>query len=146
MQLIFLSVIVKKIEKNLTVNMQVVVIRGFDSNAISMEETITFSSSVLQEWWSTAGDMNILILFAILVLSSVIVAVMRISFNNSKCRLPPGPKPLPIIGNMHQLKGAMLHHKLGELASIYGRIMHLRVRPKSWVVASSVLTNPKPTN
>lgn len=112
-----------------------------------MEETGTFSSSVLQEWWSTAGDMNILILFAILVFSSAVVAVMRINLNNAKCRLPPGPKPLPIIGNMHQLKGSMLHHKLGELASIFGPIiMHLKVSPKSWVIASSVSTNQNPTN
>nr|ANY58151.1 putative CYP719 [synthetic construct] len=45
--------------------------------------------------------------------------------SNSKHHLPPGPKPLPIIGNMLELSkgGELLHVSLAKLAERYGEIM-----------------------
>ncbi|CAK9228941.1 unnamed protein product [Sphagnum troendelagicum] len=53
-----------------------------------------------------------------------------------KLRLPQGPRPLPIIGNMHQL-GDDSHTFLWDQAKKYGPIMYLRLGSQGLVVASS---------
>uniref|UniRef100_A0ACD5WS14 Uncharacterized protein n=1 Tax=Avena sativa TaxID=4498 RepID=A0ACD5WS14_AVESA len=44
----------------------------------------------------------------------------------SRAPFPPGPKPMPIIGNM-ALVDQLTHHGLGALAKKYGGLLHLRV-------------------
>lgn len=51
-------------------------------------------------------------------------------------RLPPGPKPLPIIGNLLQL-GDKPHRSLCELAKAHGPLMTLKLGQVTTVVASS---------
>lgn len=51
-------------------------------------------------------------------------------------RLPPGPYPWPIIGNLHQLR-LPVHRALKELADKYGPIMFLRLGSVPAVVVSS---------
>nr|BDE26439.1 chalcone 3-hydroxylase [Dahlia pinnata] len=51
-------------------------------------------------------------------------------------RLPPGPTPWPIVGNLPQL-GTSPHQSLAALAATYGPLMHLRLGFVDVVVAAS---------
>lgn len=55
---------------------------------------------------------------------------------NGGGRLPPGPFPWPVIGNLHQLKPPV-HRTLTELAHKYGPIMFLHLGSVPTVVISS---------
>jgi cytochrome P450 len=51
--------------------------------------------------------------------------------------LPPGPRPLPVIGNVHRLLGALPHHAMRGLARRYGDVVLLRLGHVPTVVVSS---------
>lgn len=55
----------------------------------------------------------------------------------SKAPLPPGPKPLPIIGNLLQI-GKDPHVKLSEFARSYGPLISLRLGTQILIVGSSL--------
>lgn len=55
----------------------------------------------------------------------------------NKKKLPPGPVPLPFIGNLHNLLGAQPHKSLANLGQKYGPIFSLRLGKTTTVVISS---------
>ncbi|KAH9312482.1 hypothetical protein KI387_027517, partial [Taxus chinensis] len=55
---------------------------------------------------------------------------------DNQLKLPPGPRPWPLVGNLHQL-GHLPHQSLAELAKKYGNIVFLRLGSVPTVVISS---------
>ena len=60
----------------------------------------------------------------------------KLKSNRNRLKLPPGPRPWPLIGNLNLL-GNLPHHSLTALARKYGPIMFLRLGSIPTVVASS---------
>ncbi|XP_069474948.1 cytochrome P450 2J4-like [Ambystoma mexicanum] len=59
---------------------------------------------------------------ALLVLALTLLAVQYLKLQWSRGRFPPGPTPLPLIGNMWTLRFELRHDKLMQLAKTYGNI------------------------
>ncbi|XP_073148116.1 cytochrome P450 76T24-like [Henckelia pumila] len=83
--------------------------------------------------------MDLIFSISILVLSFAACAwILQILIKSRKvpCKLPPGPKPYPIIGNILEL-GEKPHQSLAKLSQIYGPLIHLKLGSITTVVASS---------
>ncbi|KAH7305581.1 cytochrome P450 [Stachybotrys elegans] len=72
-------------------------------------------------------------------LAVLIVArlVNLLSSQHGRLPLPPGPKPLPLIGNIHQLPKSYLWLYFYYMSKIYGPIMHFSMAGQSVVMLSS---------
>ncbi|KAM6584203.1 hypothetical protein CsatB_011205 [Cannabis sativa] len=84
----------------------------------------------MMDLWS-----NILCLILALAIIPAIHSIM-IRFKSSSYNLPPGPKPLPVIGNLHQL-GDKPHKSLSEFAKLHGPLMSLKLGQVTTIVVSS---------
>ncbi|TBU44100.1 cytochrome P450 [Dichomitus squalens] len=51
--------------------------------------------------------------------------------------LPPGPKPLPVLGNMFDVPRSRQWISYRDLSRVYGDILHFRIFTKSYVVLNS---------
>ncbi|KAH9886422.1 putative cytochrome P450 [Xylariomycetidae sp. FL2044] len=60
-----------------------------------------------------------------------------LSLRRSALSLPPGPKPLPLIGNLHQLPKSLPWLELYHMSKQHGPIMHLNMAGQPLIVLSS---------
>lgn len=75
------------------------------------------------------------ITFAVVLLLRSLIST-RTSKTKKNNRLPPGPSPLPIIGNLLEL-GNRPHHSLAQLSNKHGPIMTLKLGQVTTIVISS---------
>ncbi|MED6207196.1 hypothetical protein PIB30_033589 [Stylosanthes scabra] len=77
------------------------------------------------------------LLLAIPLMAVVIIHHLKKKQNSRRRTTPPGPTPLPIIGNLHQLDSSNLHVQLWNLSKTYGSIFSLQIGFKPAIVISS---------
>ncbi|KAM0949311.1 putative cytochrome P450 [Dioscorea sansibarensis] len=78
----------------------------------------------------------LLTLLSLLLMTSILFLNITPKKMNRTLRLPPGPKAIPIIGNLH-LIGPLPNQSLHRLAQTYGPIMYLKLGFIPIVVISS---------
>ncbi|KAL8147706.1 hypothetical protein AgCh_005143 [Apium graveolens] len=74
--------------------------------------------------------------FALFLFLFIVLKFAKV-FRNDKLKLPPGPRQLPFIGNIHQMVGSLPHHILKDLANKYGPLVSLKLGEVSVFVVSS---------
>lgn len=91
-----------------------------------------------------SSELNLLIplmdlQFPLYVLSFLLVCIVFLAKRTTKSarKLPPGPRKLPIIGNIHELQGEVQHRVITDLSKKHGPIMHLQLAEISVIVVSS---------
>ncbi|RDX86084.1 Flavonoid 3'-monooxygenase, partial [Mucuna pruriens] len=78
-------------------------------------------------WW--------VISFATIVAAILIHRLLKLT-TRSSLRLPPGPRPWPIVGNLPHM-GPAPHKTLADMAHTYGPLLYLRLGSIDTVVAAS---------
>nr|AJD25178.1 cytochrome P450 CYP75B80 [Salvia miltiorrhiza] len=73
---------------------------------------------------------------ASLIICTSILGLLFYLFFQKRRRLPPGPRPWPIVGNLPQL-GAKPHQSMAALARVHGPLLHLKMGFVHVVVAAS---------
>ncbi|KDP34506.1 hypothetical protein JCGZ_11056 [Jatropha curcas] len=82
-------------------------------------------------------DQTLLYLPFLVFLPIVFIFFKKICFPPSKqCRLPPGPRPWPIVGNIPHI-GKKLHISLTNIAKVHGPLISLRLGTQLVIVGSS---------
>ncbi|KAL4994176.1 hypothetical protein BDV10DRAFT_189252 [Aspergillus recurvatus] len=67
----------------------------------------------------------------------LLARLLLIFARRSASQLPPGPKPLPLIGNIHQLPRSLQWLNLYHWSKKYGPVMHLSMGGKPLIILST---------
>ncbi|XP_077239298.1 cytochrome P450 76T24-like [Tasmannia lanceolata] len=81
-------------------------------------------------------DYSVLVLWFSFLLACIYAFHLLVRNGSDKGKLPPGPFPLPIVGNLFKL-GDKPNESLAELAKTYGPLMTLRLGCVTTVIVSS---------
>jgi hypothetical protein len=98
------------------------------------------SSLLLQQNHNMSGLLpSVLLISTTALLASVFVHLLSKYVLFKKSRLPPGPRPWPVVGNLLQLRqgGENLHETFTNWGKQYGPLVYLRLGSVHTVVASS---------
>ncbi|VVB05533.1 unnamed protein product [Arabis nemorensis] len=68
---------------------------------------------------------------------AILISIAWLLTKRRRARLPPGPYPWPVIGDMFQLAGSPPHDSLTKLSRLHGPILTLRLGSMLTVVISS---------
>ncbi|XP_078422644.1 cytochrome P450 2K1-like isoform X1 [Cetorhinus maximus] len=79
-----------------------------------------------------------LLLYSLLVI--LLIYFIAGSRSSPQTNYPPGPTPLPIIGNLHQLELKRLYKSLVKLSEKYGSVYSVRLGPEKVVVLAGYET------
>ncbi|XP_047320832.1 cytochrome P450 76T24-like [Impatiens glandulifera] len=80
--------------------------------------------------------MDSVMIFTSLLSSSVLFLFLYFNIRRPSSRLPPGPYPFPVIGNILSL-GSKPHISLASLSKIHGPVMSLKLGSLTTIVVSS---------
>ncbi|PCH43300.1 cytochrome P450 [Wolfiporia cocos MD-104 SS10] len=75
---------------------------------------------------------------ALVVAVLLFVVYIYSQFSYSRKRLPPGPPPIPLLGNIHQLPAKYQEKTFAQWGQTYGDIIYARFFTRSTVVLNSV--------
>ncbi|KAI3953421.1 hypothetical protein MKW92_029087 [Papaver armeniacum] len=81
--------------------------------------------------------MILLLVFTTTLLLLTIFVIIKKQETKGKWRLPPGPRTVPFLGNLHQLGNDLPHISLKKLSDKYGPIMFLKLGSVPTLVVSS---------
>lgn len=114
------------------------------SQILSRWLMLCFSASVIKAFtliviaaMSFTFDSPVSIYWIIGIVLVPIVLIYRLACGPKFLPLPPGPKPLPGIGNLHQLPKSRQWFELYKWSKEYGPIMYLNMAGQHFVVLSS---------
>ncbi|KAL5004704.1 hypothetical protein ScPMuIL_018160 [Solemya velum] len=90
-----------------------------------------------------AVDRMLTLLPSLLTLKSVIIGAVAgllgyWLIRRMRYKLPPGPLPIPLIGNLLQLKDCFWHEKFHEWAKKHGPVISVYMGPQRWTILNTI--------